>query len=71
MGNTPAVQAKAPEEGTLDARYMHIMGCSLMADKVFAQEILKTMHMLRNGGTAISFDPNIRKELYTDDSFNA
>ena len=71
MGNTPAVQAKAPEEGTLDARYMHIMGCSLMADKVFAQEILKTMRMLRNGGTAISFDPNIRKELYTDDSFNA
>ena len=71
MGNTPAVQAKAPEEGTLDARYMHIMGCSLMADKVFAQEILKTMHMLRNGGTAIAFDPNIRKELYTDDSFNA
>ena len=71
MGNTPAVQAKAPEEGTLDARYMHIMGCSLMADKVFAQEILKTMRMLRNGGTAIAFDPNIRKELYTDDSFNA
>ena len=71
MGNTPAVQAKAPEEGTLDARYMHIMGCSLMAEKVFAQEILKTMRMLRNGGTAIAFDPNIRKELYTDDSFNA
>ena len=71
MGNTPAVQAKAPEEGTLEARYMHIMGCSLMADKVFAQEILKTMRMLRNSGTAISFDPNIRKELYTDDSINA
>lgn len=71
MGNTPAVQAKAPKKGTLDARYMHIMGCSLMADKVFAQEILKTMRMLRNGGTAISFDPNIRNELFTDDSINA
>ena len=42
-----------------------------MADKVFAQEILKTMRMLRNGGTAISFDPNIRNELFTDDSINA
>ena len=71
MGNTPAVQAKAPKKGTLDARYMHIMGCSLMVDKVFAQEILKTMRMLRNGGTAISFDPNIRNELFTDDSINA
>ena len=65
------MQAKAPEEGTLDARYMHIMGCSLMANKAFAQEILKTMRMLRNGGADISFDPNIRRELFTDDSIHA
>lgn len=67
MGNTPAVEAKAPRPGTFSkVKYMHIMGCSLMANKEFAQEILKTMRMLRTGGTKISFDPNIRKELFTD-----
>lgn len=67
MGNTPAVEAKAPLEGEFkDVKYMHIMGCSLMASQVFAREILKTMHMMRRQGTKISFDPNIREELFTD-----
>lgn len=47
---------------------MHIMGCSLMSDPGFAQEILKTMRQLASAGTKISFDPNIRKELFTDES---
>lgn len=69
MGNTPAVEAKAPQpEDFQGVKYMHIMGCSLMADKGFAQEILKTMRLLSKTGTKISFDPNIRKELFTDDS---
>ncbi len=69
MGNTPAVEAKAPEVGTFkDVKYMHIMGCSLMANKEFAQEILKTMRMLVSYGAKISFDPNIRKELFSDNS---
>lgn len=69
MGNTPAVEAKAPEVGEFtDVKYMHIMGCSLMSDKDFAQEILKTMRMLREKGARISFDPNIRMELFTDGS---
>jgi sugar/nucleoside kinase (ribokinase family) len=72
MGNTPAVEAKAPAEGTIEIpKYMHIMGCSLMANKDYAQEILKTMRMVVAGGGKISFDPNIRKELFTDDSINA
>ncbi|SCP99707.1 sugar kinase [Anaerobium acetethylicum] len=72
MGNTPAVEAKAPAEGDFaKVKFMHIMGCSLMANKDFAQEILKTMHMMVANGTKISFDPNIRKELFTDDSINA
>ena len=72
MGNTPAVEAKAPEDGSIDTpKYMHIMGCSLMANKEFAQEILKTMRMLHRAGAKVSFDPNIRKELFTDDSVNA
>lgn len=71
MGNTPAVEAKAPESGKFtDVKYMHIMGCSLMANKEFAQEILKTMRMLSEAGTKISFDPNIRKELFTDSSIH-
>ena len=70
MGNTPAVEAKAPEKEFLrDVEIMHIMGCSLMAKKEFAEEILKTMHQVAEMGGKISFDPNIRKELLTDDSF--
>ena len=69
MGNTPAVEAKAPE-AIEDVKYMHIMGCSLMSNKEFAQEILKTMRMLVARGTKISFDPNIRTELFTDESIH-
>jgi sugar/nucleoside kinase (ribokinase family) len=71
MGNTPAVEAKAPREDAFtDVKYMHIMGCSLMSNKDFAQEILKTMKMVVSNGTKISFDPNIRKELFTDGTLN-
>lgn len=69
MGNSPAVEAKCPPSEELDdAKFMHIMGCSLMADKDFAQEILKLMRIMTARGTKLSFDPNIRKELFTDDS---
>jgi len=72
MGNTPAVEAKAPVENELEeVKYMHIMGCSLMANKEFAQEILKTMRLLVARGTKVSFDPNIRTELFTDESIHA
>lgn len=71
MGNTPAVEAKAPAKADfLGVKYMHIMGCSLMSNKKFAGEIVKTMHQMVSAGTKISFDPNIRKELFTDDSFH-
>jgi len=70
MGNTPAVEAKAPSDIDLEGvRFFHIMGCSLMARSDFAQEIVKTMRMARNLGAKISFDPNIRKELLKDESF--
>ena len=60
--------AKAPENmaGLEDAKYMHIMGCSLMADVNFAREIVKTMNMLKSNGVKISFDPNIRLEMLKD-----
>jgi len=69
MGNTPAVEAKAPAAEVLDGvKYFHIMGCSLMPSKSFAREILKTMKLAVSKGAKISFDPNIRKELLKDDS---
>lgn len=69
IDNTPAVAAKAPEtmEGLEDAKYFHIMGCSLMASVSFGREIVKTMYMMKAQGTKISFDPNIRLELLRDE----
>jgi len=70
MGNTPAVEPKAPAaEKLTGVKYFHIMGCSLMAKPEFAQEILKTMRTARKLGAKVSFDPNIRKELLKDESF--
>lgn len=69
MGNTPAAQAKAPAGEVLRGiKYFHVMGCSLMAKKTFGEEILKTMKLAKSMGAKISFDPNIRKELLSDDS---
>ena len=39
------------------------MGCSLMANDKFYQEIMKTMEKFLAKGAKISFDPNIREEL--------
>lgn len=64
MGNTPAVEPKAPNiEDLAGIKYFHVMGCSLMAEENFAAEIVKTLHLARQAGAKISFDPNIRKEL--------
>lgn len=69
MGNTPAADPKMPEASVLDGvKYFHIMGCSLAAKKEFGQEILKTMRLAKSMGAKISFDPNIRKELLSDES---
>ncbi|MBQ4431010.1 MAG: sugar kinase [Synergistaceae bacterium] len=68
MDNSPCVKAKAPADmaGFEDTRYMHIMGCSLMADVNFAREIIKTMNMMKSHGVKISFDPNVRLEMMKD-----
>lgn len=69
MGNTPAVEAKAPAGNEIpEAEFFHIMGCSLMANSDFAEEILKTMKIFRSKGAKISFDPNVRAELFTPES---
>ena len=68
IDNTPAVMAKAPcsMEGLEDCCFFHIMGCSLMASVPFGREILKTMHLLKDKGARISFDPNVRLEMLRD-----
>ena len=70
MDNSPCVKAKAPADmtGFEDTRFMHIMGCSLMADVNFAREIIKTMNMMKSHGVKISFDPNVRLEMLKDKS---
>jgi len=61
--NTPAVEAKAPDISTLgDVSYFHMMGCALTSSKLYAKEIIKTMHEAKAKGAKISFDPNIRAE---------
>ena len=67
MGNSAAVQAKAPEADQLgEVKYLHIMGCSLMAEPAFAREILALADRVLSQGGKISFDPNIRRELMGD-----
>ncbi len=67
LGNTPAVEAKMPNVNNYpNVKYMHIMGCSIMANISFAKEIVKTMQAFIDNGTKISFDPNIRIELFND-----
>ena len=62
MGNSAAVEAKVPKDFN-GAKYMHIMGCSLMADEMFACEILDLMRAAIDRGAKLTFDPNIRREL--------
>jgi len=67
--DTPATRPTAPNLDALeeDISYFHIMGCSLMAKQAFGQEILTLMRGLSQGGTKITFDPNIRPELMGDE----
>ena len=68
MDNSPCIKAKAPVDmsGFEDTKFMHIMGCSLMADVNFAREIIKMMKMMKSHGVKISFDPNVRLEMMKD-----
>ena len=69
MGNSAAVQCEAPSAEELgDVKFLHVMGCSLMAEETFAGEILKVMDSVLRKGGKVSFDPNIRTELLHDPS---
>lgn len=64
IGNTPAVHPKPftmSEVG--DAKFFHIMGCSLMASDSFKEKILHAARQFLDAGAKLSLDPNIRPEL--------
>jgi len=64
IGNTPGTEALCPKPDEInDPAFFHIMGCSLMADESFCNEIIKGAQMFHELGARISFDPNIRPEL--------
>lgn len=61
--NTPAVEAKMPDVSKMgEVGFFHMMGCALTSSKLYAKEIVKTMHAMKEKGAKISFDPNIREE---------
>lgn len=66
LSETPAARPVTPTEPSFGdgVRFFHLMGCSLTASKYMGDEILKTMHLLLKKGGKISFDPNIRPELF-------
>lgn len=64
IGNTPAAMAKSPNISSIEnPAFFHLMGCSLTANDVFYDEILKTLYKFMDKGAKISFDPNLRPEL--------
>lgn len=64
IGNTPAAMAKSPDLSEItEPKFLHIMGCSLMANSEFYSEIIKTVEKFTLKGAKVSFDPNIRPEL--------
>lgn len=64
IDGTPAVMARFPKEVAMTRPgFFHVMGCSLMANDAFREEIFKAASYFHEAGARISFDPNIRLEL--------
>lgn len=66
---TPATKAVMPdvtEPSLKEAKYFHVMGCALTAKLSYGWEIVKTARAMKEQGTKISFDPNVRMEHLTN-----
>ena len=48
------------------AKYLHLMGCTLLASPAIAQAVLRGAKLAARHGVPISLDPNIRPELMRD-----
>jgi len=67
--HTPATEAKMPdvtEPSLKEAKFLHVMGCALTARLEYGWEIVKTVKAMKEQGTNISFDPNVRVEHLTN-----
>lgn len=49
-----------------DCKYFHVMGCSLAASPAIRESVLYCLKLAKNQGAKITFDPNIRPELFDD-----
>jgi sugar/nucleoside kinase (ribokinase family) len=64
---TPAVMARLPAADLIASpRYFHLMGCSLMANEAFREEMFRAVEVFADKGARITFDPNVRFELLKD-----
>ncbi|MFH1880142.1 MAG: sugar kinase [Bacillota bacterium] len=46
-----------------DARYLHVMGCSITGSPSMGDAIMRAVRLAKARGVRVSFDPNIRPEL--------
>jgi sugar/nucleoside kinase (ribokinase family) len=64
IDGTPAAMRRFPAEAaTGKPAFFHVMGCSLMINEPFREEIFKAVESFHQCGAKICFDPNIRPEL--------
>jgi len=67
IDGTPAVMSPFPNDIDVKSpQIFHVMGCSLMANDKFREEIFKAVDYFYGCGARISFDPNILPELLGD-----
>ncbi len=61
---TPAVMANVPDASRVEgAKFLHVMGCSLMANEAFRDRVFRAVELFSGKGAEVTFDPNIRFEL--------
>lgn len=64
IDGTPAVRTSfRGDKAIATPDFFHVMGCSLMANDCFREEIVRSAEYFCERGARLSFDPNIRVEL--------
>ena len=63
IDGTPAVMGRWTGEPDPQARFFHVMGCSLMAGEGLREALVATALRFHDAGVRLSFDPNLRPEL--------
>jgi sugar/nucleoside kinase (ribokinase family) len=66
-GSAAAAIGNLKQEELMHIKIVHIMGCSLMIDKKLADKIILYTTKVKQYGGKVSFDPNVRPELMTEE----